>query len=106
MKKFLGVVYFLGSILWCVLLIPIALLAPLGKLYEILFLSGSTVNALTYLLTFLGILLSCFFAYCILKFGLSLFKTSINMMKGIDEKQIQQERLKALVEKKLNKNKQ
>ncbi len=100
MQKILGVLFFLGSLLWCLLLIPISLLAPLAKLYETLFQESNSLGFTTYLWAGLGVGFSCLFTYCVIKFGVSILKSSINMIKGKKELN-SQERFEALIEKKL-----
>ena len=103
MNKIIGTIYFLVSLLWCILLVPLSLLAPLGKLYEGLIVDGRVIDGSTYLVGIIGFLFSCLLAYIVFKFGVSLLKSSINMYKGIGHEEIQKQRIKERVKEKLNK---
>lgn len=83
------------------MLFPISLLAPLGKLYQILFMGEDQIDASSYLINFVGVLFFCLVAYCVFKFGLSLLSASINMIRGKEE-ETPKERIRALVKQKLN----
>ncbi len=103
MKKILGVLYFLGSLLWCILLFPITIAIPLVQFFPFLLPNNFIESFPDFLLSDIKATFALLAAFLVIMFGLSILRSSINMIRGA-KKEDSADRLRSLVEKKLNKS--
>ena len=102
MKKTLGFICLFGSLIWCFLLFPVSI-APLASLIYPYGIFESLQEWLTTSKPALKCLVALFMPYAVFKFGISIVRSSLNMISGKKD-DTQQKRVRALIEKKLNKS--
>ena len=83
MNKTLGILYFIGSLIWCLQVIPFVSLGLTLASFNYLFIAIDTHDSIGIVLGLLYIVGSFFMAYLTIKFGFSLVKYSINKFRGI-----------------------
>jgi len=87
MKKLTGWVCLVASSIWCFLMIPVVFVAAIVK-FDTLFIHPESSGFIYYGSILLGITLNILMAILVVKFGVSLLKSSWRLAKGIEVKRL------------------
>ena len=85
MRKILGISYFIGALIWCLMLIPLSIALPLARIYQYFFMQPMPADILGYIFILASLCFSFLIAYFIPKFGVSLLKSSIAKLRNREE---------------------